>query len=166
MEVLAFGSGDRVGRYMSTSLCVYAFPFSLLLYCMYALHCVASHPFPSSFFYPSHGHALHRVAVIPFAWHGMAWHLDTTSSIHSLDAYHITSNHLSLLPFPPSPPPFPSQPSLHKRNIQLTLLHPKKLLSCFISILSFSASGNSSKNTLHSLTTFPTSSSGSPVSLR
>ena len=74
--VFGFGTGDRVGRYMSTSLCVYAFPFFLFRCCTVcmqciALHCVASHPlFLALFSIPLT--TLYRVAVIPFARHGMA----------------------------------------------------------------------------------------------
>lgn len=49
---------------------------------------------------------------------------------------------------------------------KLTLFHPKKLFAFFISIPSFSRSGNPSKNPRPSLTTSSINSAGKPVSLR
>lgn len=53
-----------------------------------------------------------------------------------------------------------------EKKYPLTLDHPKKLFSFFISIRSFSASGSVSKKRRHSLVTRCTRSAGRPVSLR
>lgn len=101
----------------------------------------------------------------------------TRVSLRDIDIFLFALPVLILVPLLPSLEPdhqYPDstnsktthQKEEQKRKYQLTLLHPKKLLSLFISISSFSFCGKSSKKVLHSLTTFSIRSSGNPVSLR